>query len=62
MQQHGCSCDVLRTNSSSKKYVIGLKGVRVELEGMEVPEYHGISCQNNMKPPLNPITQYLYLR
>ena len=32
MQQHGCSCEVLRTNSSSKKYVIGLKGVRVELE------------------------------
>ena len=32
MQQHGCSCEVLRTNSSSKKYVVGLKGVRVELE------------------------------
>ena len=32
MQQHGCSCEVLRTNSSSKKYVVGLKGVRVALE------------------------------
>ena len=32
MQQHGCFCVVLRTNSSSKKGVIRLKGVRVQLE------------------------------